>query len=189
MALIKTPTDYERTGGNWFHRMANRSSYIPIPGLNTVLTNFFGWTGTIIDSGKWLLKGKVKSAITAFGAGAVDTGIKTVATAGGALSPLYWANVGSGVLTGKSIGTHARKGTEVIEGSVLGLVGQKPKVLQSYTAGIGSIAPTPGPGAHLRAAAASRGEDPNAAYARLQSGQPDHMAALQSAQQGYGRGM
>lgn len=178
MALIKTPSDYNRTGGNWFTRASNATSYIPF-GIGAALAWPLGMIGTAIDSGKWLIRGKVASAITAAGAGAVAT---TVNSAGS----IVGANIASGVLTGKTLGTHARKGTEVVTGGVLGVVNMKPQVLQSYTAGIGSIgggAAPAGPGRYVSQVAASRGEDPNVAYARLQSGQPDHMAALQSAQQ------
>lgn len=184
MALIKTPADYNRTGNNWFTRASNASAYVPIPILNSVLVNAFGWVGTALDTGKWLLRGKLSSAATALGAGTVGVATNTAVSAGGALSPVYWANLGSGVATGKSIGTHLRKGSEVVIGGATGIVGLKPQVLQSYTAGIGSIAgpQQAGPGRFVSQVAASRGEDANAAYARLQSGQPDHIAALQSAQ-------
>ena len=184
MALIKTPTDYERTGGNWFNRMANRSSYIPIPIINTALVNVFGWFGTGVDTVKWLLRGKLKSAATALASGAADTAVKTVSTAGGALSPLYWANLGSGIATGKSLGTHVRKGTEVVTGGVLGVVGQKPQVLQSYTAGIGSIggAATSRPGRFASQVSAERGQNPDAAYANYMRGEGGvHVNELQSA--------
>jgi hypothetical protein len=172
MALIKTP-DY-KTGANWFNRAANFTSYIP--GLSLLLTPIFGTIGTIIDSGKWLLRGKLLSAATA-----ATTG--TVATFVNASSGAIGYNIVSGLATGKTLGSNVRVATEWGIGGITGAIGKKPQVLQSYTAGIGSIGgAASGPGQFASGISAQRGQDPNAAYANYMRGEGGvHVNQLQSA--------
>jgi hypothetical protein len=184
---------YTKTGGNWFSRMSGYLSYVPIPipffggFIRAGLVYTTGMIGTGLDSLGWLVRGKVGSAATAAVAGTVSTTVNSAASV-----PLL-LNWGSGIATGRTIGTHARKLTESAIGTVGGAVGFKPQVLRSYTAGIGSIGGgmvQQGPGRFVTQVAQSRGEDPNAAYARLNSNQSDHLSALQAAQsQGGYRGM
>jgi hypothetical protein len=194
MALLGNFKDgYTKTGGNWFSRMSGYMSYVPIPFVNTGLVLFFGKIGTVIDAGGWLLRGKVGSAATALATGTVSTAVNAAVSFGGALSPVYWANIGSAATTDRTVGSHARAMTEKTVKVLGGAVGFNPQSLRSYTAGIGSIGggmAQPGPGRFVTQVAQSRGEDPNAAYARLNSNQSDHLSALQAAQsQGGYRGM
>lgn len=186
---------YTKTDGkNFFTSVSHVLSYIPSFGFLAPLlmpaTLIAGGIGTVVDAGKWLLKGKFLSALTTLFAGGAETVVNSISGGFGVTA----VKLGSGLGTGESLGTHARKAIEMGMGGLSGLVGAKPTVLSSYTAGIGSInsgaVATNGPGKWMSQAAASRGEDANAAYARLQSGQPEHLAALQSAQQtGYSHGM
>ncbi len=189
MALLGNfDNGYTKTGGNWFSRMSGYSSYIPIPLVNTALVVFFGKIGTVVDAGGWLLRGKVSSAATALATGAVGTATNAAVSLGGGLSPVYWANVGSGIMTGRTLGTHTRKLGETAVSGVTGLVGIKPQVLRSYTAGVGSIGGgvASGPGRFASQIAAERGQDANAAYNNYMSGEGGvHVNQLQSA---YGRG-
>ena len=182
--------DYTKTDGkNLLTRASHFLSYIPFVGSAAVL--WTGGIGTVLDAGKWLFRGKILSAVTTLLAGAAETFVNSLGSfiPGSGLiksffTPLNMAKAGSGLATGESLGAHARKAVEATMGGLSGLVGAKPQVLSSYTAGIGSIgAPAaPGPGRFVSQVAASKGEDPNAAYARLQSGQADHLAALEAAQ-------
>jgi hypothetical protein len=186
MALLGNFDGYTKTGGNFFTRLSNMATYIPLPWVNTVFVNLFGWIGTAIDTAGWLFRGKFKSAITALGAGAASTLTNTAVGAAGAFSPIWWANLGSGILTDHSLGSQARKVAEVGIGGITGVLGGKPQVLQSNFGAVGSIGggATQGtPGRWVSDVARSKGEDPNAAYARLNSNQADHIAALESAQQ------
>ncbi|MFM9890321.1 MAG: hypothetical protein ACKVOE_06760 [Rickettsiales bacterium] len=82
-------------------------------------------------------------------------------------------------------------GTESVIGGITGALGIKPRILQSNFGAIGSLdVPQQSAGPHLAAAAASKGADADAVYARMQSNQADHLAALDAARaQGanYGR--
>lgn len=183
MALIKGlgGSDYTKTGGNWFMRASNTMSYIP---GGAFLGLPLGVIGTVIDSGKWLLRGKLLSALTAAGSGATTTLVNgAVSASGGAI---IW-NVASYGITGKSLSTHTRKITELGIGGVTSLVGRKPQVLQSYTAGIGGIgggATPSGPGRFASAVSAERGQDANAAYANYMRGEGGvHVNELGSAYQ------
>lgn len=169
-----------RTGNNIFTKIANWSSYIPIPFISTGLIGFFGGIGTLWDSAGWLLRGKPLSALTAFGAGTAATFTNATVSA----IPIWgWAaNVGSGVLTGRTIGDNVRGLTEGVTGAVTQPLGIKPVVLRSYTAGIGSTGASAGPGYWSTRAAQERGMDPNARWDAYRSGDgADHVAALENA--------
>jgi hypothetical protein len=178
MALLKSlDKGYTKTGGSFFDGIANSASYIPFIGGAIV-----GFIGTLVDTGRWLFRGKFLSAATELTAGTVSN----LVNAATGSTPMWLINAGSGVATGVSAGTHARKLTESAIGGITGMFGAKPQVLSSYTAGIGSIgggAAQAGPGKFVSQEASRRGESADAAYARLQSGQADHVAALESAQQ------
>lgn len=175
MALINTP-DY-KTGANWFNRMANGASYIPF-GIGAAISLPLGFIGTVIDSGKWLLRGKLLSALTAAGTGAAATAVNATGSITG-------YNIVSGLATGKTLGSNVRVATEWGIGGITGTIGRKPQVLQSYTAGIGSIgggAAASGPGQFASGISAQRGVDPNAAYANYMRGEGGvHVNQLQSA--------
>lgn len=181
MALINTGPNYTRTGDNFFTRWGNRLSFIPVLGTGAALV--LGTIGTIIDAGGWLLRGKIGSAATAAAAGMVSTGLNS---ASGLFAPLqgvqWWLNVGSGVATGSTIGTHGRALTEGVIGSVTGALGVRPTVLRSYNAGVGSIGGgNSGPGYYATRAANERGQDPNAMWNNYRQGAgADHVAALEA---------
>lgn len=132
---------YVKTGHNLLTKLGNRLSVIPILGSYAAIA--LGGVGTLVDSAKWLMKGKLLSAATALIAGSVSTIVNAALNGFGSGINLPGAgilgNLGSGVITGMSAGTHARKLTEKAIGGLTGLVGQKPTVLRSYHAGIGSI--------------------------------------------------
>lgn len=184
MALLGNFSDgYTRTGHGSLAGWAEKASFIPWIGKPLVMV--LGAIDTVIDGARWLLRGDFASAATVLISGGVNTAVDAV-DAASAFSPLWWLNAGSGLTTGRSLGSHARALTETAIGGIGGALGIKPKVLVSYPAGIGSIAgATPaGPGRFMQQAARSRGEDPDAAYQRLMSNQSDHVAALQAAQNG-----
>ena len=103
---------------------------------------------------------------------------------------IFWgANVGSGLLTGRTLGTHARKLTESAIGGVTGVLGVKPQVLRSYPAGIGSIGANSAPAAPGRFAsqiANERGQNPQEAYSNYMRG--DGGAYVNELQSANGRG-
>jgi hypothetical protein len=189
MALFgKFDDSYTKTGKGTLTSWANGLSFVPflrnIPVLGTTITGLLGYADTIIEAGSWLLRGKFGSAATVAIAGVVGTSVNAIEK-----TAFWWANAASGITTGTSLGTHARALTESVIGGVTGALGSKPTVLSSYPAGIGSINSgqmQQGPGIHMTAAARSRGEDPNAAYARMRSGNPEHLAALEAAAQQQG---
>lgn len=185
MALINTGPDYTRTGGGtgtWaatFTKWANRLSFIP--GIGGALAWPVGMIGSLIEGAGWLLKGKVLSAATVVAAGAVSNTVNAAASTG--LGPLYWGQLGSGVVSGSSLGTHTRALTETVIGGVTGALGVKPMVLRSYTAGIGD-----GPGAGLVSkpgyyATMHGGANPQAKWEnyRATGAGADHVSALESA--------
>ncbi len=171
---------YTKTGGNWFSRMSGYMSYVPWVGV--VVAPILGYIGTALDAGGWLLRGKVGSAVTTATTGIVASTVNGIEATG-----LTW---GSYFLTGRSMGTHARKLTEAGISTVGGAVGFKPQVLRSYTAGIGSIGggvAQSAPGRFASQISAERGQDANAAYANYMRGDGGvHVNELQSAN---GRGM
>jgi len=141
-------------------------SYIPGVGL---LSGAPIMIDSIIESAQWLFRGKFLSAATSLIAGTVDAG---VSSASGSLglgflqegAARWWLNAGSGVLTGKTIGTHARALTENVIGGAAGVLGQRPTVLQSYTAGVGGVggagAAQSRPGYWSSRVAQEQGQDP-----------------------------
>lgn len=185
MALLADIDDsYTKTGKGGLTRMANRLSFMPlvrnIPLFGTTITALLGYADTVIESARWLFRGKIGSAATVLAAGTVGSTVNAISD-----TVFWWGNAASGVSTGASIGTHARAATEALIGSVTGALGSKPQVLASYPAGIGSLragsAPQ-GPGKFAAGVSAQRGEDANAAYARYMSGDGRvHLNELQSA--------
>ena len=183
--------NYTRTGNNFFSSASRFLSYIPFGGFGiaTFLTKVFGYFGAAIDGLGWLMRGKILSAITAFGTGAAETTVNSMASLSGAnlfstAGLLYWGNVASGVATNGGLGKHARKLSEVVVGGVTQPLGLQPTVLRSYYAGIGGMggAAASGPGYWATRAAQERGLDPNARYAAYRSGDgADHVAALEAA--------
>lgn len=161
--------DYVRTGNGFLGSLANWSSYIPVFGAAG--TVFFGSLDTFIESAQWLLRGKPASALTALTAGGVSIAANTTSSLTFGL-----LNIGSGIFTGRTIGTHLRKGTEMAVGGGLGLVGMTPTVLRSYTAGIGSVnggMQQQAPGYWTNRVSQQQGRDPNqqwAEYVRAQQG-------------------
>ncbi len=191
MALFtETGDDYVRTGKGPLTRWANKLSFVPqfikfetlakIPIIGGTLTAVLGYADTILESAQWLFRGQFGSAATTLVAGAVGSTVNGLTG-----SVFWWANAASGVATGATLGTHARAATETAIGAVTGALGAKPLVLQSYTAGIGSIGGgqmQSGPGKFFTAAAHSKGEsNADAAYARMAAGNADHIAALEAA--------
>ena len=130
---------YTRTGDNIFTTISNWASLLPIPIFREFLVTTIGLVGAAWDAGGWLLQGKPLSAATAFGTGAASTFTNAAVAAGGAANPMWWANVGSTIFTGRTLGTHVRKGTEVAGEFVTRPLGIQPTVLRSHQAGIGSI--------------------------------------------------
>ncbi len=173
---------YTRTGDNFFTRWGNRASLFPIPFVAPMVAAGLGFLGTAVESIGWMLRGNFMSALTALVAGSVST---LVNTSQGVFSWLYVGNVGSGLFTQRTLGTHARALTEGVIGMVSQPLGVKPVVLRSYTAGIGSIgagAGQAGPGYWATRAAQERGQDPNARWAAYRNGDGrDHVAALEAA--------
>ena len=197
MALIgNSNAAYNKTGNNWFGRWANRLSYIPVFG--GAIGFVVGMTGTVVESAQWLFRGKVLSAATVLAAGTVGNTVNSAtkmvvdasgAISGGVLPAMWYINAGSGLVTGRTAGTHARKLTESAIGGIAGTLGAKPQVLRSFTAGMGSVggAAPAAPGRFATQIANERGQDPNAMYANYMRGEGGvHVNELGSAN---GRGM
>jgi hypothetical protein len=190
MALFADIDDsYTKTGKGTLTRWANRLTAIPVVG--GWLAFPLGMISTTVESLQYLFRGQFGSALTAFTAGTVSNTVNGLTSSfdlpgiGKTIGWTWWlGNAASGIGTGATLGTHARALTETVIGGVTGALGVKPKVLSSYTAGMGSLpgamAPQ-GPGRYFSEAARSRGEDPDAAYARLRSGNAEHIAALEAA--------
>ncbi|MES2985030.1 MAG: hypothetical protein V4735_07585 [Pseudomonadota bacterium] len=193
MALLgKFGDDYTRTGKGTLTGWSNFMSYVPrilkfeglknipiIGGfINGTLTALFGAVDTVIESGRWLLRGQIGSAITVAAAGAVSTAVN-------ANPALWWANAASGVATGETLGTHARALTETVIGKVTGALGVEPQVLKSYPVGIGSIgsgAMQGTPGKFASKISGERGQNADEAYQRYVSGEGGvHVSQLNSA--------
>jgi hypothetical protein len=188
MAVFDTAgSDYTRTGNGGLTRFANTLSYFPfvskIPVFGTAITAFIGYVDTAFEAFGWLMKGKIFSAATVATAGLVSNTVN-------AFDGITWGalNIGSGLATGQTIGTHGRKLTESIIGGVTGALGMKPEVLKSYSAGIGYIggnAMPSGPGKFASQVAGERGRDANEMYAAYQRGEGGaHINELQSANVG-----
>lgn len=182
--------DYIKTGNSAFTRWGNKLSLVPLIG-GAIATPLFV-LGVVVDSGKWLMRGKIGSAATELVAGTVSAGLNVVPFADKlslSTKALWWVgNVGSAGISGHTIGTHGRALTESVIGAVTGALGMKPQVLQSYTAGIGAV---PGAGAYYQQqspgywstrAAQEQGKDPNERWQQYKNGDGrDHVAALQDA--------
>jgi hypothetical protein len=177
---------YTKTGNNFAAKLSNFGSYIPIPFIGEAVSAFAGAIGALIDAGGWLLRGKVLSAVTALTTGTVETTVNAMVSGPAkGINPFYWLNVGSGLITGRTLGTHARKLTEVGIGAVTKPLGVQPTVLRSYPAGIGSInggmAAAGRNNGFVAAEAGRRGESSRDAWARINSNQSDHVAELEAA--------
>lgn len=173
--------DYIKTGNSAFTRIGNKLSVIPF--VAPVVATPFLLVGLLIDSGKWLMRGKVGSAATELATGTVS-GALNIAT-----GAVWWiTKVGSVGFTGHTVGTHGRAMAETVIGGITGALGAKPKVLQSYPAGIGSL-PGAGmyyqqqaPGYWATRAAQEQGKDPSQRWQQYRNGDGrDHVAALQNA--------
>lgn len=195
MALIKTGPNYTSTGdkngiGGTLMRISNFFTYVPLPIIAPALTSAFGILATAVDTLKWTFRLKLGSAATALASGTVNTSLNTLSATGGIASPVYWANLASGVFTGNTIGTHGRALTETAIGALGRPLGIRPMVLSSHQAGIGAIggASMPaGPGYYATRAAQERGQDPNAMWANYRNGAgAQHVAELEAARaRGY----
>jgi hypothetical protein len=203
MALLgKSNDDYTRTGKSTLSQWSSKLSYLPFssgvfgflskvpvigPAISGSITAFLGYAGAIVESFSWLMRGQIGSALTAAAAGIAATTVNTLQTIPGANVAFWWVNDLSGMVTGESLGTHARAGVE----GIIRTLGMEPEVLSSHTVGIGSIgggaapqqaAPVGGPGYWANRASQERGVDANAAYAKYMSGEGGaHLNQLQSA--------
>lgn len=189
MALIQTGPGYTRTGNSgqlsgFFNNLANKASFIPWIGGG--ISAALGTVGTSVEAVGWLLRGKPLSAATVAVTGYVGHGVNALTSVGDGINPLYWVNLGSGALTGRSIGTHARALTEGGLGMATGALGVRPTVLRSHVAGIGSMGGGMGAGPRrdgfLANEAARRGQSVDQAWARVNGNQGDHVADLRAAQ-------
>ena len=173
-----------RTWGEWFQMWSNRASLIPVVGA--YLAWPMGMIGTTLETLGQLFKGNIGSAITVAAAGAVATTLNAAVST----TPNWWiygGNIASGLTTGSVLGTHARKLTESVIGGVTGVLGMKPEVLSSHTAGIGSLdnayaQSVRGPGYWASRAAEEKGRDPRQMYDAYRSGAgAEHVAQLDAA--------
>lgn len=184
MALLGDFDDsYTSTGKGTLNRWANGLSFIPF--IGGALAWPLGMISTVLESAEWLFKGKVGSAVTVLAAGTVGNAVNSLTSGVGGLT--WWgANLGSGVTTSTSLGTHARALTESVIGGISGALGSKPQVLRSYPAGIGSISSgqmQSGPGQFASQESARRGQNADEAYQRYVNGEGGvHINELQSAQ-------
>ncbi|MFN7402386.1 MAG: hypothetical protein ACK5WQ_04785 [Alphaproteobacteria bacterium] len=167
---------YTQTGSGFLNRVANFFSYVPV--LGAPVTLVAGGASTLLETARWLFQGKIFSAATALVAGSVSTMVNSVQ---GLIFAV--ANVGSGLTTGETLGTHARKATEIAVGGVTGLVGRKPTVLQSHYAGIGSVGRglnAGGPGQWANYVSQRSGRDPNQQWAAYVNAQRTEAAQMQA---------
>ena len=173
MALINTGPDYTRSGENFLTRWGNKASFLPNILGGGFIAGALNFAGAVVESVGWLLRGKLLSAATVLAAGTASAAVNSASN----LNPLgdirWFVNVGSGVTTGRSIGTHARALTEGGIGAITGMLGVKPTVLRSYTAGIGSVGGgnVSGPGQFASAEAARRGQDSGQLWNQKMSGE------------------
>ncbi len=183
MALINTGSDYTRSGDNFLTRLGNKASFLPNFLGGGFIAGFLNMAGAVVESAGWLLRGKFLSAATVLASGAASAVVNGASN----LNPLgdirWFVNVGSGVTTGQSVGTHARALTEGAIGAVTGVFGVKPTVLRSYTAGVGSIGggSVSGPGQFATAEANRRGQDANAMYNNYRAGNSQDYQELENA--------
>jgi hypothetical protein len=199
MAILDSFDGNTRTGNGFFTRAANWVSFLPFGFLQAPIQSTLGFIGTIVETAGHLLRLRVGSAATALVAGTVGNMVNLAE--GTLLAPVkearWWINTLSGVTTGASMGTHARKLTEEAIGAVTGWLGVKPQILQSHPVGIGYLNPNyfpqamglPAlpqagvPGRFATMEAQRRGQDP-VAYHRSRMGSEDmrdHVAALEAA--------
>lgn len=196
MAFIDVGRNYTRTGNGGLTSWGNRFSLIPW--FNTwrpwrrlpVIGALLGYIDTAFEALGWLVRGKPISALTVAVTGSVANTVNGLTE----LPGFWWINAGSALITGRTVGTHARALSEGVIGATTGVLGIRPTVLRSYPAGIGSINGGPeqsGPGYWAMRAAQERGQDPNARYAAYRSGDGrEHVAALEAAAaRGNYRGM
>lgn len=164
---------YVQSGKGWLTSVANWASYVPF--LGAPITFAAGVLDTLIESTGWLLRLKPLSAATTLTAGGISTAVNTASSTLGGLPNL----LASG--TGHTLGTHARKVTETAIGGTLGVVGMRPTVVRSYTAGVGSVnGGFSRPGQWANYVSQRSGRDPNQQWA-------DYVRAQQGAQVGMQR--
>ncbi|MBA4275130.1 MAG: hypothetical protein C0436_05705 [Alphaproteobacteria bacterium] len=173
--------DYIKTGNSALTRFGNKLSVIPLVG--SFIATPFLTVGLLMDSGKWLMRGKIGSAATELATGTLSAGLNI------ATGPLWWlGKVASVGFTQHTVGTHGRAVAESVIGGVTGALGMKPQVLRSYAAGVGAI-PGAGmyyqqqaPGYWATRAAQEQGQDPSQRWQQYRNGDGrDHVAALQDA--------
>lgn len=171
-----------RTWGEFFSLWSNRLSYIPFHGGYAAAV--LGAIGTALETLGHLFKGRFGSAVTAAVTGAAATATNYLS---GTFGNIWVVNALTGVASGKNLGTHARKGTEIVVESLSGLLGAKPQVLSSHMAGVGSIDTAyaqslRGPGYWATRAANEKGRDPREMYSAYRSGAGrDHVEQLEAA--------
>ena len=174
--MARDNEQYTQTGGDFLNRVSNFFSYLPLFGAPVALVA--GGASTLIDTAKWLFQGKIFSAATALVAGSVSTMVNSVQ---GLF--LGFANIGSGLATGETLGTHARKATEIAIGGITGLAGRKPTVLQSHYAGIGGINggfTRQGPGQWANYVSQRSGRDPNQQWTAYENARRAEAAQMQA---------
>lgn len=170
---VKTGEDGQSSWGAAFTRWSNAASYFPIVGGGAAW--FLGMVGTAIESVGYLFKGQVLSAGTALAAGTAASATNWFVSSTG----LTWwgANAASGLVTGRTAGSHARMLVEQGIGGITGALGVKPRVLQSNFAAIGDgpgvppLSSSRAPGQFTSSIAAQRGQDADAYWAQKQSGE------------------
>lgn len=131
------------TGKSGLQNIADKLSFIPIPLVGSTLSWGVGMVATVWESAQWLFRGKIASAATTLAAGTVRNAVNS---ATGVFAPLggkeginWFLKAGFGLGTGVTFGEAAASLTEKVIGKATGVFGVKPQVLQSHTAGIGSI--------------------------------------------------
>src|ERR1044072_70670 len=94
-------SEYVRTGNNRLTSLANALSFIPVFGAT--LSVPVGIASSLLDAGKWLVRGKIGSAATEIVTGTTSTIINGVGA-----SSLYWwlGKAGTVVGSGHTLGTH-----------------------------------------------------------------------------------
>lgn len=173
MALINTGPDYTRSGENFLTRWGNKASFLPNFLGGGFIAGALNMAGAVVEAAGWLFRGKFLSAATVLAAGSASALVNGASN----LNPIgdirWFVNVGSGVATGNSVGTHARAATETVIGAVTGALGVKPTVLRSYTAGVGSISGGADMGSRsfTNRIAGERGQDPNQLWNQKMNGE------------------
>ncbi len=153
--------DYTKTGNGLLTKIGNWLSMVPIIGG---IGGVFIVADGVLSGIGWLLRGKPLSALSSVGESVV-AGTVNAATAS---NPIwYMANLASGLTTGRSLGTHARKFTEEATSFVTKPLGLQPTVLRSYYAGIGNgpgVAAPAQPGRYATQIANERGRNAQEMY-------------------------